>query len=1067
MALGEDVAEASTSALSGEALVEWEGVVQGTGSESTRLRFTCLCADREARFLLLGTTTGKLHVYSDTLKGRTRSYKFNRIVSVTEDEEKDKEGSALVDISYEEEADACAVASSSGRVHVVHLGLLEAQKAQKKPSLKGWNLKHERHKGRKLTQLAWVRARDGSLHLGTGDNEGRVFLLNVTAEVARVAKNQHTLFSSKIETGLQQMLKRGDKDKALSGEGRELHFDSPVVQLHSTSQGALVVSTKQASFLVDVGEGSSLQVGKKPRNGFYGCCLPPDLPDSDIFKALKEAARCSEESEKDSYLEAIYVAARPGRRLWVAVGSGVKGTMKLRMTPADVGGSTREGGPHGLRAIQSSEEGSLQLGQLFPYGKDLVSVSASAISIVNLGDCSLRNALGVPKESKGSMPRVCVLGKAGVIFLLDEKSSQVAMHDKFGLRGNLVQQAEPENSSSFEGVTSPSQSKELDVAGLRPPEEVPPRTTSVPELTEPIENKVENGEIAEGANGAREGAGKPASDPSPKENGGSLKDKESSVAEIPLFGESSTKPVVGGSLQKEDPSTKVPRPQLEIQTRPAAKHRRAKSAGLSRRKKSQVVEISVSKREEILGTSGSGSLGSDFSFSAVSSEQELNQLISNTISMTLESQKSGVKASQDKADASAPPAEEGAGKAEASKEDPEESLGDDYGPVSVAPEEAFQASDFLREHCRGISFEPWNSYFQEISVDEIRQALDSSSASKLSKQEKKQIEVQYRNVALKELEGAYRTLDASLVVFPLLQWLHLWSGMKEGGAPHSEEEGILLNACSELGLAKEGEVAISERVERAGEGDGSTKTGKGCAGSDAVEEFTAIVSGSFDESEGSMEAKLRRVLLSQPSDLWCSVFSGSLERILTLELPSLCEESSAAERLEKKLEVIFDMGWGLIGREFAFELMNQVVAHDDGSSLGLRAVVRALSHGMVRRQEKENAHERVAAEIFEMGSRASSGLGTTALEMSLKYDLSGSLDESSLREAEDALQETLRHHQGGGWGRVANSSECSTCGNFVQQTDNIVVFNGGEVYHERCCCEDAPVSKMPQVMPTL
>ena len=197
--------------------------------------------------------------------------------------------------------------------------------------------------------------------------------------------------------------------------------------------------------------------------------------------------------------------------------------------------------------------------------------------------------------------------------------------------------------------------------------------------------------------------------------------------------------------------------------------------------------------------------------------------------------------------------------------------------------------------------------------------------------------------------------------------------------------------------------------------------------------------------------------------------SGSLERTLALELSGLDQQGKGiACNLEKKLEVIFGMGWSLVGREFAFELMNQLVPKDDGMTPAFRTAVRNLSHTLVEMQEKELAQDRVAAEILEpIGHKASSGnplaLGS-ALEISLNYDLSFDATETEVRQAHNLLEESLREEKGH-WGlRCLCSGCCPVCGAKVQNGDSAVVFGGGEVYHERCCPEDVAVSKMPTLV---
>ena len=101
-----------------------------------------------------------------------------------------------MEVSYEDNLEACAVATSNGTVCVVSLGTLDHGAGRQTGASEHLILKHERHEGTRVTQLAWVRANDESLHLSSGDETGKVHVTNVTAEVARVERQrQAKLFS--------------------------------------------------------------------------------------------------------------------------------------------------------------------------------------------------------------------------------------------------------------------------------------------------------------------------------------------------------------------------------------------------------------------------------------------------------------------------------------------------------------------------------------------------------------------------------------------------------------------------------------------------------------------------------------------------------------------------------------------------------------------------------------------------------------------------------------------------------------------------------------------------------
>ena len=269
----------------------WREVIAGSGSE--RVRYTCVCAERSGRSLVLGTTTGKLHVYNSSSSDWSGPYKFHKMVScAAQDASKlpEREDEAVAEVSYQGDIDACGVASTSGRVCAVHLGLRDPAEGQRRRQARHLLLEHEKHFGKTVTQLSWVKAQ-GALYLCTGDDEGKLCLVDVTSEIARAARNHHSLLPTKLETGLNQMLKREKaQGKREQTESREWTFDAPVVQIfaHPREGGVLVVSTRRASYILHVAKGECLQIGKKPRNGAYGCCVLADVPESDIFRSLRK-----------------------------------------------------------------------------------------------------------------------------------------------------------------------------------------------------------------------------------------------------------------------------------------------------------------------------------------------------------------------------------------------------------------------------------------------------------------------------------------------------------------------------------------------------------------------------------------------------------------------------------------------------------------------------------------------------------------------------------------------------------------------------------------------------------
>ena len=1133
--------ETSSLSASGEdgTMMAWSAVVGGSGSE--RVRFTCLCTDSQAGCLILGTTTGKVHVYTRAAAADgARAYKFHRIASFAEGAGVAEEGAPIVEIAYHEGLDACAVACSSGRVHVFHLGLRGPIHPRGRGS-KPFRLALDRHAGRRVTQLAWARA-NGALQLCTGDDAGTVLLTDVVSEASRSAKTHPTLFSSKkLETGIQHMLKRGasaaaaegsrlkDKSGEKAGPRTEWDFESPVVQISGTSSPEiLAVSTKQASFLLHLGRGSSLKIGKKPRNGFYGCCEPVGLPNTDIFNTLRDSrAQKPDGGDREPFLDSIYVAARPGKRLWVAVGDDVKGTMKLSLgaSPPMDGDAPTEFRQDALTSVDFSQDNAtganLQLGQIFPLGRGrLLSLSQSMVALVSLEACAVTRAWQVAAQKSSAkdgalLPKVWVPSQArGAAFLLDPRTSRIlvceeslTMPDGERSPGEAVKDASKPKKTTTNG-RSPAEKQEVPENGKGERVEVVPsgeRSKGEPQNLNK-ETSAENGAASspKETNGSRgQGANEEDRD---KASSVDLREIESSVIEISALktrnGSSArsgpqnarkaelmgSKPIVDKRVARRSSRTQAIQP---LAHSAQGKHKRNKSGGLSKRNKTKIVEISISKREDQeTGEEASSSLGAagDF-FSAASTEQELDLLISNTITMTLEAQKlkSAPQIPPPAADApTRAAAEEGLGgpdKSEVSGREEAEGKTEEAASVGGVSADVWA---FLGENS-GTRLDPWGSYLS-ASSEEVRTAL-LSWESGLSDPKRASERQRCKNLAAIELAGALKTLDASLAIFPLLQWLRL---TKDEAAPDAKasttppaEDAILASACQQLELSailhvderEPSRPATSASPDRGG---ANSLGAKGSGIADEVAAVTSAIREHFDSD--ACEDMVREALLSRPSDSWCAILSESLERIILLELPGLKGErgegegpepnpnfggSARAEDVEKMVEVVFGMGWNLIGREFAFELMNSLVsALGDHASPSLDRVVRNLCHFLVQMQEREARQDKVAAEILDpIGHRAAAGNSLTlgsALEISLNYDLnSDSFDatDAGLREAEALLRAKMSQEatHWGHWGLRAHIE-------VTPDHDAIVFPRPGQVYHRHACPEDAPPKAMPKTL---
>ena len=1055
----------SSSGVTGSSGARWRLVIGGSGSE--RVKFTCLDVDHDANFVLLGTSTGKIHIYcrgtntgayyntigDDRISNvKSSSYKFDRIVSPREDGRKGKlddlYGKGLVEIKYDEHLDACAVVTSGGLVYIFHLGLQQRSHMYRTFKEGHLHLELDKHKGCRVTQLLWLHCTRGVL-LCVADDTGKLTFTDFTAEVIKKSK------LSKFESSIQQMLKiKGSQDGRDHPAElcKEWSFDSSIVQLSSTPEEVVIVSTKHASYLMHIPTNTKVQVGKKPRNGHYGCCIPLDLPATDIFNTLRE---CEDPNSVNPFTS-IYIASRPGRRLWIAVGNDVKGTMKLSCNFKSLPSQEEDAG--WLKSL-NPEQGNFQLGQLYSYGNSLVSVNKSALAIVSLSECALKCAWSMPKGDEGKTG-IRVL-HSGTIFLLSPSTSQVIMYDKNEVRNGA-------GHIDCGSAGDDRNGKNIEENGAE-------ACHSRDEETLP---KEEEESSMNGKNGIGYGIKSAA-----------LKDKESSVIEISVPKDSLIQPAFkdgdAGSLAHKTNADTIPtlvmeemqgskrnaknpaRPQMRSQAKSGTKHQRTKSGTISRRKKSTIVEISISKREDVAADAketNSENAVSGFSSSAPA-DQELDVLIS---SLTLQAERLESVPVQTNSESEEKMASEGEKIVDDCKDFEEQST-------------TSEVRSFLKENSKTI-LDPWYSYLH-ASPEEIREALQSWYGS--LNQTGKDAGKQCRKNAMEELSGAYKTLDASLSIFPLLQWLYLYRKAKKTASQSQEEiedEDFLLRVCNQLKLGtilESGELIDLDSTRELTNSSGTSVL------SDDVEKVVSILENLNPDCEDSSEDALRRVFLSRPSELWCSILSGSLEKVIKDSL-DYCQNS---DHLERKIEMMCLMGWNLVGCEFAVEMLTNLVHHvefhpnEESRNLALKTL-RSISYLLVKMQEQERKRDVVAQSIFfyiekYLNSPNPLALGSfREIRAALDFELHNTVDTSSSN-LEEAFAEKLLawdpersdvDEEQGHWGIRCPSVGDITCPvchlKIMDGADDeaIFVFPGGEIYHKACCPEDAPTNSMPDTL---
>ncbi|CAJ0593144.1 unnamed protein product [Cylicocyclus nassatus] len=231
-----------------------------TSSSSKRSRLTCIAVS--PHFLFLGTSTGGVSAYSRYASARKRikspSGPYHFINT------KDGPVSTLC-VNLQE--GLVAVGNDSGRVHIVSF-------SASSPSPIIQTLTKDTRKLDKVTSLVWS---EDAKKLYSGHANGVVMAYHLgTKSPFRTACTVLATFS----------------------EGEILQLD--------VSGSQLLISTQLATYVYDLEEKTTTQVGKKPRSGRMGACFFPMSGSS---------------SQVDN--SAFVLAARPNGRVWEANTAGV------------------------------------------------------------------------------------------------------------------------------------------------------------------------------------------------------------------------------------------------------------------------------------------------------------------------------------------------------------------------------------------------------------------------------------------------------------------------------------------------------------------------------------------------------------------------------------------------------------------------------------------------------------------------------------------------------------------------------------------------------------------------
>jgi hypothetical protein len=231
---------------------------------------------------------------------------------------------ALARVKLHPGGSMCAVANAAGVVQVlafafstpaqadsVHQRVVSARSS---PGRVVVQVPHG-HAGKRVTWLEW--SADGR-RLASGDDGGALCVTDITLPSdARSSHDDSPSFAATNQTPPRCMTPTELLTTAASTSVYET--GSPIAQASFDAAGdALAVSTADAAFVLAVASGVRPRLGAKPRLGPFGACFHARAAEAVSLELAGSGSGSGLGSDRKKGAGEWLIAARPGRRLWVA-----------------------------------------------------------------------------------------------------------------------------------------------------------------------------------------------------------------------------------------------------------------------------------------------------------------------------------------------------------------------------------------------------------------------------------------------------------------------------------------------------------------------------------------------------------------------------------------------------------------------------------------------------------------------------------------------------------------------------------------------------------------------------
>jgi hypothetical protein len=231
---------------------------------------------------------------------------------------------ALARVKLHPGGSMCAVANAAGVVQVlafafstpaqadsVHQRVVSARSS---PGRVVVQVPHG-HAGKRVTWLEW--SADGR-RLASGDDGGALCVTDITLPSdARSSHDDSRSFAATNQTPPRCMTPTELLTTAASTSVYET--GSPIAQASFDAAGdALAVSTADAAFVLAVASGVRPRLGAKPRLGPFGACFHARAAEAVSLELAGSGSGSGLGSDRKKGAGEWLIAARPGRRLWVA-----------------------------------------------------------------------------------------------------------------------------------------------------------------------------------------------------------------------------------------------------------------------------------------------------------------------------------------------------------------------------------------------------------------------------------------------------------------------------------------------------------------------------------------------------------------------------------------------------------------------------------------------------------------------------------------------------------------------------------------------------------------------------